>query len=210
MVEAGKSYLVFNSFLILYTQLITGDEGWFCKKDIPAKVEGSKKIKNLCLWTSQCNWRAKKRWMCIFSPRIRQNIKKFNESQTFFFGLNPFFGTIQLNFFSFFYDICTLRRRVTQCLSKLSKILIFFENVVFLEGLFFGWKVLFSKESLRNLQIKIFSHVHNISPLTFLFYISCMKKLSSCAVLDSQTYEQSFKTDLKSSGALIGSNLKTE
>jgi hypothetical protein len=47
-------------------------------------------------------------------------------------------------------------------------------------GPFLDRKVFFfSMESLRNLQILIFSHVHNIFPFTFLFYIRCVKKLLS-------------------------------
>jgi hypothetical protein len=42
-VEAGKSKIIFNSSLSFYPRLITGDEGCFCQKNIPAEVEGSKK-----------------------------------------------------------------------------------------------------------------------------------------------------------------------
>ncbi len=45
-----------------------------------------------------------------------------------------------------------------------------------LGGLFLDRKVFFFMESLRNQKILIFSHVYNIFPLTFCFYI-CVKKM---------------------------------
>jgi hypothetical protein len=42
-VEAEKSYIIFNSSLSFYEQLITGVRADFVKKHIPAEVEGSKK-----------------------------------------------------------------------------------------------------------------------------------------------------------------------
>ncbi len=115
----------------------------FVKKNIPADVEGSKKGQKGGFWKNGKllivnqpvqleSW--KKRWMCGFSSRLRQNIKKSKKSlpPNFFYFKKSFFWHFLDKFFSLFCDICTLEKllngsglRKYQKYKKISKMLFF-------------------------------------------------------------------------------------
>ncbi len=90
----------------------------------------------------------KKRWICGFSPRLRQNIKNSRKSlqkkKKIWKNFDKsFFWHFSVEFFFFFY-ICTLEELLNASgLRKYQKNDIFFENLVF-SGAFFGPKGAFS------------------------------------------------------------------
>ncbi len=88
-----------------------------------------------------------------------------------------------VNFFLLFCDICSLGELLNASGLRKYKNLKFFWKYSFSGGLFWTERCFFFMESLRNQQILIFSHVHNIFSLTFCFYIWCVKKLPSCQQL---------------------------
>jgi hypothetical protein len=67
----------------------------------------------------------------------------------------------------------------------------FFRNVVF-GGPFLDRKVLFSMKSLRNLQLLILTHVHNIFTFTFCFYKCYVKKIVQLTTAVFATFFQIF------------------
>ncbi len=172
----------------------------FVKKTSQLKRKGSKKGKKAVFWqigkslivnqpVQLESW--KKRWMCGFSPRLRQNIKNSRKSfqKIIFFRKILFFDTFRSNFCSFLY---LYFRRATQCFrtKKISKKWIFFENVVFYGA--FTKRGVFPMESLKNMQILFFSHVHNICiyPHFLFLHMLCKKN----AQLPTAVFATFFRT----------------
>ncbi len=122
-----------------------------------------------------------KRWICGFSPRLRQNIKNSRKSlQKKIFFLKKFRKIIFLSLFGrifFPFSRYLYFRRVTQCFrtKKISKKWNFFENLVFY-GAFFGPKGAFSHgipKKYTNFIIQSCSQ--HISPHLLFLHMLCKK-----------------------------------
>jgi hypothetical protein len=68
----------------------------------------------------------------------------------------------------------------------------FFQKCSYLGGLYWTERGFFPIESLRNLQILIFSHVHNLFPLTFCFCICCSIKFAQLPTAVFATFFELF------------------
>jgi hypothetical protein len=130
----------------------------------------------------------KKRWMCGFSSRLRQNIKKskksFTKKQVYWKKnfIKSFCWHFLDNFFSFFWYLYF--RKVTQCFrtKKIYKIWNFFENVVFL-GAFFG-----PKPAHFNIQ----SCSQHISPHFLFLHVLCKKIAQLLTGVFATFFQRSF------------------